>query len=107
VNDKKEISREKIKRALRKKDEKAMELDGVPREAWKYGGKRLERWARDYCNGMWKEEEWPESWKEGMVVPIVKKREREKVEEYRGITVMAALYKIYVSVLEGERRGRG
>jgi len=47
---------------------------------------------------------WPESCKEGMVVPIVKKGKGEKIEKYRGVSVMAELYKIYVSVLEERLR---
>lgn len=34
-----------------------------------------------------------------MVVPIVKKGEREKVEKYRGVTMMPTLYKIYPAML--------
>lgn len=34
-----------------------------------------------------------------MVVPIIKKGEGEKVEKYRGITIMMTLYKIYVTIL--------
>jgi len=46
-----------VKRALKRiKDGKAMGLDGIPEKAWKYSGERLERWVRDYCNGVWKEE---------------------------------------------------
>jgi len=53
----KEIIGEEVKRALKRiKDGKAMGLDGIPEEAWKYSGERLERWVRDYCNGVWKEE---------------------------------------------------
>jgi len=75
------------------------------------GGKRLER---DYGGGIIVMECGKgkdgslaiqlSSWKEGMVVLIVKKGEGEKVENYRGVTVMAALYKIYVSVLEERLR---
>lgn len=34
------------------------------------------------------------------MIPIVKKEEGTVVEEYRGVTLMATLYKIYVSALE-------
>lgn len=43
-----------------------------------------------------------EGWREGAIVPIVKRREEEKVEDYRGVTLMPSLYKVYISVL-GER----
>jgi len=40
-----------------------------------------------------------EEWKEGVIIPIVKKGEGRKIEEYRGVTLMTALYKIYLMVL--------
>jgi len=106
IDEEKEISGDELKRAMKKlRDGKAIGLDGIPGEAWKYGGEKLERWVRDYCNEVWRGEGWPENWKEGVIVPIVKKGEGVKIKEYRGVTIMAALYKIYVSVLE-ERRLR-
>jgi len=39
-----------------------------------------------------------------MVVPIVKKGEGERVEEYRGVTIMSTLYKVYAAVLEERLR---
>lgn len=59
----------------------------------------MEEWIWRYSNRVWKEEGWPEGWKEGVIVPIVKKGKREKVEEYRRVTLMDTLYKIYVGVL--------
>jgi len=35
------------------------------------------------------------------VTPIVKKGEGESVQEYRGVTITSALYKIYAMVLTG------
>lgn len=34
-----------------------------------------------------------------MIIPIVKKGKGRKVEEYRGVTLMTALYKIYLMTL--------
>jgi len=39
-------------------------------------GGRLERWVRDYCNEIWRRKGWSESWKEGVIVPIIKKKEK-------------------------------
>lgn len=39
-----DISIAEIKRAIRKlKDEKAVRIDGIPGEAWKYGGVEMEK----------------------------------------------------------------
>jgi len=83
----------------RLKEGKAMGLDGIPGEAWRYGGEEVEKWIWEYCNEVWRGEGWPEGWKEGMVVPIIKKGEGERVEDYRGVTIMATLYKVYAAIL--------
>lgn len=41
-------------------------------------------------------EGWPEEWKEGVIVP---KGEGERVEEYRGVTLMTTVYELYATVL--------
>lgn len=95
-----EISKKEIKEALGKlKNGKAMGVDEIPGEAWKYGGEVVEDWIWKLCNRVWGGEGWPEKWKEGVIVPLVKKGEGEKVEDYRGITIMTASYKVYVSIL--------
>lgn len=58
-------------------------------------------WFWVICNRIWKEEGWPEDWKEGVVIPILKKSQGEKVKEYRGITLSQTAYKIYHMLVEG------
>ena len=47
------------------------------------------------CKRVWREEGWPEGWKEGIIAPIVKKGEGDKVTDYIRVTLMPTLYKIY------------
>lgn len=68
-------------------------------EGWKYGGKKIKKWLWKFCNRIWKGEEWPESWKDAEVVPLVKKGEDEKVSRYGGVTLMPTTYKIYAIML--------
>lgn len=65
----------------------------------RYGGKELEGWIGEFCNKVWEGEGWPERWKERVIVPIIKKGEGEEVKDYRGVTLLPTLYKIYVAVL--------
>ena len=57
------------------------------------------------CNRVWNGEGWPEIWKEGIVVPIVKKGDGSNVKDYRGVTLMPTLYRmsreIYCSLYIG------
>lgn len=97
-----ELGREEVKKILGDlKDGKAMGMDELPNEVWKYGGKEMERWAWEVCKSVWKGEGWPVEWKEGVIIPILKKGKGEAVEEYRGVTLMPSLYKVYAAVLAG------
>jgi len=95
-----DIGEEEIKRAIRRLGKgKASGIDGIPGEVWKYGGEEIERWAGEFCNRIWRVKGWPEEWKERIIMPIVKKREGGKVNDYRDVMLLPTLYKLYVSVL--------
>lgn len=78
------------------KDKKAMGIDGIPNKVWKYGGGELEDWARNFVNRLWKGDGWPERWKEGVIILIIKKGIGRKVQECMRFTVTPSLYKVYV-----------
>lgn len=71
----------------------------MPNEVWKYGGEEVEGWIWKLCNRVCNGEGWPKDWREGVIVPIIKKGEGESVEEYRGVTLTQTAYKIYVAIL--------
>lgn len=69
-----DIEKEEIWNVMRKvKDKKAMGRDGIPNEVWKYGGEEVREWGWKLCNRVWRGEGRPEEWKEGVIVPVVKK----------------------------------
>lgn len=76
-----------------------MRIDGIPNEVWKYGREGIEEWIWKFCNRVWKRDGWPGKWKEGVIVPIVKRGERKGMENYKSVTLMLTLYKIYTIVL--------
>lgn len=49
------------------------------------------------------ERRWSEGWKKRLIVLIVEKGERDRVEEYRGVTI-TSMYKMYAEVLEERLR---
>jgi len=54
VIEEEEISREELRRVVREsKDGKAMGVDGIPDEVWKYGGAGMEEWIWGFCNKVW------------------------------------------------------
>jgi hypothetical protein len=42
---------------------------------------------------------WEEEWKETIIVPIRKRGDRDKCENYRGITLGNAAYKILLNII--------
>lgn len=56
-----EIELEEIRNVIRKlKTGKAIGRDGIPNEAWKFGGEEIEKWIWKICNRVWKGKNWPE-----------------------------------------------
>jgi len=86
-------------------------MDGIPNEVWRYRGEEMKNWAWEICRRVWRGEGWPDQWKEGGIVLIIKKGDGERAEDYRGVTLMSSIYKIYTTILaerlkeEVERRG--
>ncbi|CAK9799089.1 Transposon TX1 uncharacterized 149 kDa protein [Anthophora plagiata] len=99
-DEEKNISREEIGKAIKRlKEGKAPGGDGIPNEVWKFGGEVVRERIWEVCNRVWRGEGWPEDWSEGVVVPVVKKGEGRKVEEYRGVTLTQTAYRVYAAVL--------
>lgn len=63
----------------------------------RYGGEEVRSRIWELCRKVWRRE-YLEGWKERVIDPI-KKGEREKVEEYREVTLTQTAYKVYASVL--------
>lgn len=73
--------------------------DGIQNEVWMWGGKGIKEALGRICQGIWRGEGFPERWREGIIVPIAKKRGAREVGEHRGVTLMSSAYKIYAVVL--------
>jgi len=51
---------------------------------------------------IWEEERIPEEWKETIIIPIHKRGVRDKCENYRGIALGNAAYKILSYIILGK-----
>ena len=47
---------------------------------------------------MWEEERVPKDWARGVIVPIYKEGDRKNVDNYRGITLLSVVGKLYTSI---------
>lgn len=95
-----ELQRKEISDVIKRlKEGKIGGIDGIPNEAWKYGGEGIEEWVWKTCARIWDGEGWPESWKEGIIIPIRKIIDGKITHQYRSITLMPTMYKIYMTAL--------
>jgi hypothetical protein len=84
-----EITVEEIERQIKKmKKKKAPGRDGVQNEGWIYGTEGIVERLVEVTNGVCRGERFPVDWREGVICAIYKKGEKNKVENYRGITLL-------------------
>ena len=95
-----ELAIEDVIKAVRNlKKNKADGTDRIHPELRKYRGTKL--WSRIYelVRQIWEEERMPEEWKEIIIVPIDRKGNRNRCENYRGIALGNAVYKIVANII--------
>ena len=74
-------------------------MDGIPNEAWTFGGEGLRLKLIGILGKVWDGEGFPEERKTGIVVPLYKKGDINEPKNYRGISLLSTAYKIYTEVL--------
>lgn len=94
------LEEKEIDEALKNlKKKKAAGKDKIKNEAWIHGGeKKIDKLKKGLFE-IWEGKFWPEEWKEGVIMPIHKKGSKERVENYRGITLTCSSYKVFADVL--------
>lgn len=96
------ISIDEIQTILRKaKNDKAPGEDGIPYEFFKCASPSFNNYLLTFFNKVLKSAEIPESFKTSVIFPIHKKGALNVVENYRGISFMNVIAKIFCGVLVG------
>lgn len=90
---------ETCKAMMSLKNNKAPGCDNICAEMLKEGGEALQRRIHKLIVRIWSEEEIPEDWKVGIICPLYKKGDRLNCANYRGITLLSAVYKILSAVI--------
>jgi hypothetical protein len=86
--------------AIRKlKRYKVLGSDQIPAELIQEGGKILHSEIHKLIMLIWNKEELPQQWKESIVVPVHKKRDKTDCSNYRGISLLSTSYKILSNIL--------
>jgi hypothetical protein len=83
----------------RLKKGKAMGVDGLITELFKYGGERMVYCVWALFQKVWKEGTIPDDWSKGIVVPIFKKGDRRDPFNYRGISLLSVVGKMFTTIL--------
>lgn len=95
-----EITPEEVKKAMKElRRGKAPGVDGVVNEVLMYGGDAMERALYMMFNVFFREERVPVDWTRGLVVPLYKDGDRHVGDNYRGITLLSVVGKLYTVVL--------
>jgi len=91
----KEMSQEEMEKAIcNLKINKASGEDDIIMELIKYASQELKKRLHALICEIWKDEKMPDDWKVGLIVPLLKKGDKMKCENYRGITLLHVAYKI-------------
>lgn len=82
------ITEQEVKKAISKLKKKKTGEDGIRNEAWLNADEKTIEKIRDIMQRIGNGKEASEGWKEEWIYPIYKKGDRQKAENYRGITLM-------------------
>ena len=94
------ITIDEIKKAIRKlKCQKAAGIDGIPAEFYKHGCNKLLPALVLLLNTIIANGEYPSSWATGIIYPVHKKPDHNVPDNYRKVTVMPCVGKLFESVL--------
>ena len=95
-----EIELQEIARCVRKlKNNKTGGSDGLVGELLKYGGSGMIHLLHKLFEVVWSEELVPPKWREGLIVNLFKKGDREDPGNYRGITLLSVVGKVFCKIV--------
>ncbi|KAL4152688.1 hypothetical protein QTP88_000521 [Uroleucon formosanum] len=77
------------------KNNKSPGEDGLASELLKYGGEELIREVGKLIRDVWHKEEIPKEWQLAIICPIYKKGDRSRYQNYRGISLLNTMYKVF------------
>jgi hypothetical protein len=72
--------------------------DQIPAALIQAGGKILLSAIHKLINSVWNKEELPDQWKESIIVPVHKKGDKTRCNNYRGISLLSTSYKILSNI---------
>ena len=83
----------------RLKNNKTGGSDGIVGELLKYGGSGMIELLHKLFSVIWREEIVPPQWREGLIVNLFTKGDKEDPGNYRGITLLSVVGKVFCKIL--------
>ena len=99
----KEIEKGEIVNRIRKLKTGGIRSDGLVSELLKYGGSGMVYLLEQLFSVFWREEIVPKQWREGLIVNLFKKGDREDPGNYRGVTLLSVVGKVFCKVLNKDQ----
>jgi len=84
------------------KTHKAAGSDNISAELIKAGGTALKQRIHKLIGRIWEEETLPCEWTQGIICPIYKKGDRMLCSNYRPITLLNVIYKIFTILIQNK-----
>ena len=78
------------------KNHKSPGIDQIPAELIKAGGRTICSEIHKLIISIWNKEELPDEWKKLIIVPIYKKGDKTDCNNYRVISLLPPMYKVFV-----------
>ena len=92
---------EEIKLAIKQlKNNKAAGIDEVTVEMLKAGGNPVAQRLHSMLQLVWRSEEIPAAWKRSIIIPILKKGDSLDCKNYRGISLLSIVGKIFTRIIQ-------
>ena len=97
----KRISLEEVETTIRRvKTGKSPGIDGIYGEMLKNGGYWMKVSLCYLFNAVFDSQDIPQDWQNGLIVPLFKDGDREVATNYRGITLLSIVGKLFASIIE-------
>ena len=95
-----QISTAEVKAAINSiKTGKAPGLDGIPGECYKAAGDKIVPFLVELFNTLFEYQYFPQQWCQSIIVPIHKKGNKSDPDNYRGISLLPILSKVFSSII--------
>ena len=81
------------------RNNKAPGGDNICAEMVKYGGDKLIQLIYKLIKDVWRQEVMPKEWTMTIICPMHKKGDKTDYQNYRGISILSVIYKVFAKIL--------